>query len=163
MDVLYYLMLFLFFGYVAIVSILYGLQPSVSETVYRLPKKWQWLFTVVTWGYALCAMIIGLQLTGNGLVFLSGAAIGFVGAAPFFHDDKPNDKITPLETLVHMIGAVIGITSMFAFLWIEGAWYLPVGAMILTGISYLLDKARLIFWLEIFAMSAIAIFYKIKL
>lgn len=163
MEILYYLMLLLFYGYVITVSLIYGLQPSVSETVYRLPKSLRWIFTLVTWGYAFCAMIIGLELTGNGLVFLAGAGIIFVGAAPLFHKEADGSGRSTLEGIVHTVGATVGITAMGAFLIAMGVWYLPVAGIILTAISYLLDKGRETLWGEIIVMTALVAFYEMNL
>lgn len=163
MNTAFISMLLLFYGYVITVSLIYGLQPSVSETVYRLPKSLRWIFTLVTWGYAFCAMYIGLELTGNGLVFLSGAGIMFVGAAPLFHKEEDGRGRSTLEGIVHMVGAIVGITAMGAFLITQEAWYLPVAGIILTAISYLLDKGRETLWGEIIAMTALSAFYEMSL
>lgn len=156
-------MLIFFFGYVGLITALYGLQPSVSESVYRLPVKWRFVFTLATFGYAICAMAIGLHLTGNGLVFLAGAAIGFVGAAPMFHDDTPNDRVIPLEKVVHLVGATIGIVTLHIFLWMSGAWYLAIGFAVLTVLAGIVDRCRLVLWLEILAMISLSVFYEMNL
>lgn len=148
-----------FFGYTGLIAIKYGIQPSVSESYYKLPRNWQWLFTIATFGYAILAMIIGLDLTGNGLVFLAGAAIGFVGSAPAFHD-------LGLERTVHMVGAFVGILSAQAFISIIlGFWWITLGLVVLSAIFYCFKKTRvnIIWWVEIVSFVSIYLSYFILL
>ena len=119
MTTIFIIMLSAFFGYVGFIVTKYGVQSSVSGSYYRLPRNWQWVFTIITWGYALPAMIIGLDITGNGLVFLAGAGIAFVGASPAFHK-------LGIERTVHTIGAIVGIVSMQLFLCIVGFWWITL-------------------------------------
>jgi type IV secretory pathway VirB3-like protein len=153
----------IFFGYILFITYRYGVQNSVSDSYYRLPRNLQWVFTLVTWGYALPAMIIGLDYTGNGLVFLSGAGIALVGAAPAFHKAEDGSKQSNMEHYAHMIGAFVGIIAMLIFLIAEGGWYLVLAFLLLSGGAYLLDRKKHIWWLEIFAYIAITIFYRIIL
>ena len=143
-----------FFGYIYLITTLYGVQPSVSESYYRLPRNMQWLFTIATWGYALPAMIIGLELTGNGLVFLSGAGIAFVGASPLFHEKG-------ISRTVHMIGAITGIGAMLVFMAVIGQWYTAILFMLLSllvvAVKWLRDDIT--WWVEIAAYISISLMY----
>lgn len=158
MDGLYLLMNICFFGYIAFITLVYGVQSSVSESYYRLPRNMQWLFTVATWGYAIPAMIIGLDLTGNGLVFLSGAGICFVGASPAFHK-------LGMERTVHMVGAIVGIGAMLAFMAAIGYWYMSVSFVILSlvvvAVKYL--RENITWWVEIAAYLVLTVLYHIML
>lgn len=148
------LMLASFFGYTLFISFKYGIQTSVSESYYRLPRNLQWLFTIATWAYAIPAIIIGLELTDNGLVFLSGTAICFVGASPAF-------KSMGLEADVHLIGAVVGIIAMQLFLLVIGLWWITVAFIIITTITALTRTKNITWWVEVWAFISIAIAYVI--
>lgn len=152
MTTLYIIMLAAFYGYTGTIAAIYGVQTSVSESYYRLPRKLQWIFTLATWGYALPAMFIGLEITGNGLVFLAGSGIAFVGAAPAFHK-------LGMERTVHTVGAIVGITSMLAFLLVVGAWYYPVLFAVLSLIAFFFDKKNLVWWVETAAFISITLYY----
>lgn len=158
MNTLFLIMLAFFFGYVGFIAIRYGVQSSVSESYYRLPRNLQWLFTIATWGYALPALVIGLDLTGNGLVFLAGAGIGFVGASPAF-------KGIEMEHTVHMVGAIVGITAMQIFLCVVGFWWITLGFAVVSGLLFIWEKTskHFIWWVEIAAFVSIALYYLIKL
>lgn len=156
MTALFYIMISVFFGYIAAITLFYGVQTSVSESYYRLPRNLQMSFTIVTWGYALPAAIIGLDISGSGLVFLAGAGICFVGAAPAFH------KIG-MERTVHTIGAITGIGAMLLFLIAMGWWVLVVLFAALCGLFYLIDKKNIVWWAEISAMLVLIAFYTAKL
>jgi len=94
-------MLTVFVSYVSFIWIKYGVQRSISDSYYRLPKNLQPLFTLFCWGFAFPAIIIGVDLTDNFLMFLAGAGICFVGAAAQFKEE--------LTKGVHMIGAYGGV------------------------------------------------------
>lgn len=147
-----FIMLICFFGYTGFIAIKYGVQTSVSESYYRLQRNLQWLFTIATWGYALPAMFIGLEITGNGLVFLAGSGIAFVGAAPSFHK-------LGMERTVHTVGAIVGITAMLAFLFVVGAWYYPILFGVLSLIAFFFDKKNLVWWVETAAFISITLYY----
>jgi hypothetical protein len=76
-------MLAVFFSYVGFIWKKYRVLVSISQSYYRLPKNLQILFTLFCWGFAFPAMIIG----SNGLMFFSGGAICFVGAAAAFQEE----------------------------------------------------------------------------
>ena len=158
MTTLFIIMLSFFFGYVGFIFIRYGVQSSVSESYYRLPRNLQWLFTVATWGYAFPALIIGLQLTDNGLVFLAGAGIAFVGASPAFKGIK-------MEHTVHMVGAIVGITAMQIFLCVVGFWWITLAFAVVSGLLFIWKRtySHYVWWVEIAAFISIALFYAIKL
>jgi hypothetical protein len=143
-------MTILFFGYIIFIWKRYGIQSSVSESYYRLPRNLQWLFTIATWGYALPAMIIGLDFTGNGLVFLAGTGIAFVGASPAFKGIK-------MEHTVHLIGALVGITAAQLFLIVEGYWYVTLLFAIFSGLAFIIKYfyMNFIWWIEILAFLSI--------
>jgi hypothetical protein len=153
---LLYVMNLFFAGYIAYIWIRYGVQPSVSESYYRLKRRYQWLFTFATWGYALPALMLGLQLTGNGIVFLAGMGIAFVGASPAFHG-------IGMERTVHTVGALVGITAMHVFLCIEGYWYITATfvalSLVVFAVSYL--RENITWWVEILAFLSISAAYKV--
>jgi hypothetical protein len=148
------LMLASFFGYTLLIASIYGIQTSVSESYYKLPRNLQWLFTIATWAYAIPAIIIGLELTDNGLVFLSGAAICFVGASPAF-------KSLGLEADVHLVGAVVGVLAMQLFLLVTGLWWITVAFIIISIITALTKTKNLTWWVEVWAFISIALAYVI--
>lgn len=154
MTTLFILMNVAFFGYTGFIAFRYGIQPSVSESYYRLPRNLQWLFTLATWAYAIMAMMIGLELTGNGLVFLAGAGICFVGAAPAFHK-------LGMERTVHTVGALVGVAAMHLFIIIEGYWYITLSFAVLSGLAFMVKwfYGKFIWWVEVFAFLSIVATY----
>ena len=156
MKELFLLMNVVFFGYLSFITLRYGIQTSVSESYYRLPRNWQWVFTIITWAYALPAMIIGLDLTANGLVFLSGIGIAFVGAAPAF-------KSLKLERAVHTVGALVGIIGMMIFLSVIGYWYLVLLFTICSYLMYEIDRVNAVWWAESFAFITLSFAYSLML
>jgi hypothetical protein len=159
MNTLLSIMFLSFVGYISFIWIKYGIQASVSESYYRLPRKLQWLFTIATWGYALPAMVIGLDFTGSGLVFLSGAGIAFVGASPLF-------KETGLSATVHMVGAIIGITASQVFIWaVLWLWWIVIAFAAFSALAFIWKRlySHFVWWVEIGAFASIFISYLIKL
>lgn len=126
----------------------YGILPSVSASYYSLPKKWNLLFTLFTWGYALPAMIIGVDLTHNVLMFLAGGGITFVGAAAAYKEE--------LTEKVHVYGAWIGIgATQLSIIFDFHMWYVSAVSIGLGGLLYLLKIKNLTYWVEQIAFISI--------
>jgi len=155
LNILFFIMLFVFVGYVAFIWIKYGIQPSISESYYKLPKSINWLFTLFCWGFAIPALIIGVQLTDNFLMFLAASGICFVGAAAAFKQT--------LTKNVHMIGAYCGI--LFSQLSILFDFNIPVvvAATLLWLIIFQLYAKNKIWWQEIVAFMAILVVFAASL
>lgn len=147
--VLYAIMMTVFLSFIIGTIIAYGILPSISDSYYRLPKKWNFLFTIFTWGYALPALIIGIELTNNFLMFLAGAGICFVGAAAQF-----KQKLT---TTVHVAGALIGITSSQLSIAIDFKMlYVNIIFIVLALLFKLLKIKNATYWIEILAFISIS-------
>ena len=155
-------MIVIFFSYVSWITIKYGIQTSISESYYKLPRKFQWLFTIVTWGYAIPAIMIGVPY--SGLAFLAGAGICFVGASPAFRSDDPNEHT--MEGIVHTIGAIIGVVaSQILISFVFGQWWNTVAFIALSGLTFLIPKMKknITWWVEIYAFLSIVISYAIMM
>jgi hypothetical protein len=163
LQTLYSLMNITFIGYIVYIVIKYGIQTSVSESYYKLPRNRQWLFTVFTWTYSLLALIIGLELKDTPLVFLSASGIFMVGTAPAFHS---KDGKHTLEGIVHTVGASVGILFMFIYIGIDlGYWYIALIFTLLTAISYFIKviKNNYLWWIEIYAYMSLNVVYYLNL
>ena len=142
-----------------------GIPQSISDTFYLLNNKKKglgWLFSFFCWG-VLIVLIPWFELTKfqdfQFLVFLAGAGLGFVGAAPHFKDDESN---------IHFWGAGVCIVSsqIWAFL---TCWWIPLICWVawIVGTSIYMSKhktgilertfieAKPMFWIEITAFTAI--------
>jgi len=134
----------IFFVFLIIIQYKYGTQKSVSESYYRIPKKWKFVFTLVLAGFAVPIMIAG----HNILIFLAGACIVFVATAPAF-------KSTNTERKIHMIGAVSGIAfGLLATIFIYNLWPLVLLASGISGVIYKLSK-YFIWWIEVVSFIVI--------
>lgn len=170
---LFWTMLSVFVSYVAFIWIRYGVQRSISDSYYRLtedpkmpPLLAQSLFTLFCWGFAFPAMIIGLTLTDNFLIFLATAGIMFVGVAAAFKGDKMTKE-------VHMIGAYGGVLfSQLSIAFDFHMYYVNVifivGAVLLQILNIVkIKKVSLVknpvWWQEILAFGAIIYVFGIAL
>jgi len=155
LNILFWSMLFVFVSYVSFIWIKYGIQPSISESYYKLPKSINWLFTFFCWGFAIPAMIIGLELTNSFLMFLAPAGICFVGAAAAFKQTLTNQ--------VHVIGAYSGILfSQLAILFCFKEPYIVASSFLWLVVFQLYAKNK-VWWQELVAFTAILIVYAAKL
>lgn len=146
---LYLIMLAVFFGYILFIVFKYGVQKSVSQSFYVLPKNINFLFTLFCWGFVLPAMI----LSENGLMFFAGAGIGFVGAAAAYKGNKMTNSI-------HMTGAYAGILlSQLSIFFNFDLLYVNIVFFSLILLIFLISKLtkikNLIWWIEIFAFLSI--------
>ena len=144
-----------FWAYVIPMCAIYGIPVSISDTYYKLRRNLQVLFTLSMWGFAIPAIILGVEQ--SGLAFLAGAGIAFVGASPAFKSE--NGKHT-MEGIVHRAGALIGlIGSQLMILAMNG---LPIVAasFILICVACLPKfRRKAIFIIELIAFLAVDIFY----
>lgn len=155
MENLIILSIIIFSVYTISVVIKYGWLPSISESFYRLPKKWNFIFTFFCWGFSIPLMIVGLDQTGNVLMFLAPAGIAFVGAAAAFKGDKMTHD-------VHMTGASLGVIFSHLAIWLAYKEYLiGIAAfslmMILILLTWMKFKVNYFFWIEVIAYVSIVL------
>lgn len=148
-------MLSIFVGYVAFIWIKYGIQPSISESYYKLPPSRSWLFTLFCWGFSIPALIIGVTLTGHYLMFFAAAGICFVGGAAEFKQS--------MTKTVHLVGAYSAI--LFSQLSIFFDFELPVvvAASVVWFIIMQLYATNKTWWQELVAFAAIVAVIAAKL
>ena len=145
-TILFAVMVTVFLAYVSFIWSKYGVQKSISESYYVLPKKQNWLFVAFTWLFAFPAMILGNSL----LMLFAGGGIVFVGAAAAMH--------TFPTRAVHLTGAIGGmILGCLAMILQFHMWWLVVGVAVAILISALLDKKHLMWWAELAIFTAISI------
>ena len=138
-----------FISYISYVIYKYGILDSISESYYRLPKKWNFLFTLMLWFFSFPILMVGVEYTP--FMFLAGVSIMFVGAAPDY-------KRSQLEHNVHYGAAIIGISTAIVtmtFLF-KYYWMLPVFLLSSLFIIYK-SKENYIWWIELVAFLLIII------
>ena len=146
MNILLHLSFLTIFIYLIYIVSKYGIQHSISETYYTIGKKW-W-FTLIIWGWMFPLIVAGLEVIDSPFIFLGGAAIVFVGAAPAFKLEKS------LERTVHMVSSYLGVgfvifSVVFDFNHvIIGVTYALLILLLMTNIIKLKNR---IWWIEISA------------
>ena len=167
LDYSFWIMLSVFVSYVAFIWIRYDVQKSISDSFYRLiedPKMpnaiGQSLFTFFCWGFAFPAIIIGVDLTDNVLMFLAGSGICFVGAAAAFKGDKMTHN-------VHMIGAYSGVAfSQLAIAFLFKMYYVNIVFILIAVLAQVFRKKlnyNHVWWQEIAAFVSMLYVYAVKL
>ena len=145
-------MVTVFIAYVSFIWSKYGILKSISESYYKLPRKWNWLFVAFCWLFAFPAMILG----GSYLMMFAAGGIVFVGAAAAMH--------TFPTRAVHLTGAIGGmILACIAMVVQYHMWYMTVGVAVLALLALLLDKKRAMWWTELAIFTAISIVIGISL
>ena len=139
-------MITVFISYVSFIWFKYGIQKSISASYYVLPENLRFLFTLFCWGFALPAIILGVEVTP--LMFFAGAGICFVGAAA-----QINEKFV---YRIHMVAAISGIIfSQLAIILGFHMWYISLISVILCAVIPFLSKKYYFWWIELVAFSAI--------
>jgi len=145
-TILFTIMVSVFLAYVGYIWAKYGVQKSISESYYVLPKKKNWLFVAFTWLFAFPAMVLGNSL----LMLFAGGGIVFVGAAAAMH--------TFPTRAWHLTGAIGGmILACLAMITQFGMWYLLPAIAVAILIAFLVDKKHLMWWAEVAIFVAISI------
>lgn len=140
------IMLTVFVSYVAFIWIVYGIQKSISASYYVLPEKLRFIFTFFCWGFAVPAIITGVETTP--LMFFAGAGICFVGAAA-----QINDKWI---YKIHMTAAISGVVfSQLAIFFGYDMLYVNLISVIMTLLTLILSKKNYFWWIELVAFAAI--------
>jgi hypothetical protein len=148
LQILFTIMMTVFMSYIIGILLLYGVLPSVSDSYYHLPKKWNFLFTLFCWGFAIPTLIIGVDLTDNFLMFLAGGGICFVGAAAAFREK--------LTEQVHVGGALVGIiSSQLSIAFDFKMFYINIIFLVLAGLIKLLKIKNNTYWIELLAFASI--------
>jgi hypothetical protein len=146
----YLLMILIFLSYVGYIWIKYGVQPSISQSYYKLPEKNRYLFTLFCWGFAIPAIMIGSTF----LMFLAGTGIGFVGAAAQIR--------RKLDHTVHSIAAVSAIIFSQMSIYLDfNLWIINAITLLLFIIIPFLSKNKYIWWMELIAFTAICVAFGI--
>ncbi len=145
MEELFFFALGQFIIYLVYVRVKYGMTKSISATYYELNNKW--LFTITLWLFVMPFIIVG----GKGLIFLAGASIAFVAAAP-----RVGDKYQ-ISKWVHLIGSYLGIASGVVAMWVYyGLWWIPVIQLLFTLLAHFEELRHRTYWIEAVAIGLIS-------
>lgn len=116
---------------------------SISSTVYLLPRKGQFLFTVVLWIVGFCLVIPLMEKVSDStrfLVFLMVAGVIGVGAAPLVAKER--------NTFHYVCAAVSGVTSQLLVALNQplllSTWSLYVGYTLFEE-----DVSKNFFWVQV--------------
>ena len=145
-TILYSIMVSVFIAYVLYISFKFGIQKSISESYYVLPKKENFLFVLFTWLFAFPAIFLGNSL----LMFFAGGGIVWVGANAAMHKNPTR--------AIHLTAAIGGVTcAQLAILFNYHMWWLTAAFVLASIITYLFNKQTYIWWTEIYAFITISI------
>jgi len=138
----------IFVSYVTFLLIKFkGPLPSISESWYALGSPLNVLFTLFCFALSI-TMCFHISDGWGGLFFLSGAGLGFVGAATAFKDKF----VRP----IHFGGAMAGIIGALLGIWLTLGDILPFIVWAIITILLLGFKAKnAMWWLEIAAFACI--------
>lgn len=128
---------------------------SLSETFYLIggqPKCY--LFTATLWVMLFTLLPVLLEITPDSwkwLAFLALAGIGFVGAAPFFHDSA--------EGKVHTVAAIAAAVFGLAWTLTTSYWYAALAlafCICMLGIAATDSwRSARTWWLEMAAFGSV--------
>lgn len=123
---------------------------SISDTFYLGNKQW-FTFTMVVLGFLVCATLIPVTLElYQFTIFLTGAGLLFVGAAPHFKDE--------FEKKIHFGGAFI--FGLFSQIWASlycSPWLLLTQLFLIP----LWKTNQRTFWIEFICIINIILAYLI--
>ena len=137
-----------FLVYVSYIWGRYGVQKSISISVYDLPVKYQYTFRFFVWILSAAIILAGIGW-GSSIFLISGSLLSLVG---FFCHIK-----TKWKYHIHMVGAIGGILTCFAgIMWMSSTLGLVVGGLIIVEalLCYLfVDKKHFIWNVEIISFA----------
>lgn len=150
-----YISIFFFLGWLLYILIRYGIQPSISDSYYRLTTANQWLFTISTWGYVIPLSIAGAQVATDGtylIMILATFLLCMVGVFPDFR----------IARSYHQIGAEGGI--LMAFIWIltTSLWFISLPSILGIFLLYKRKPKNHTWWIECIAYCTLLVAVLIK-
>jgi hypothetical protein len=143
-----FLSIAIFLIYIGIITSVYGIRPSISDSYYNLPNDKKWIFTIATWGYTIPLILnIPFQTGVNEILFLAAALLSVVGVFPNFKvkEDRP----------LHVIGAEGGIFLGFVWALSAGLWYLIVPVSVVIYLLFNTKPKNHTWWIECLAYFTI--------
>lgn len=136
MEYLLLISLVIYLTYNAFALCIFKFPVSLSDTHYLFigrNKKLNWIFTIMLWLVAFPILIFGLEYTPEQykfILFITAAALMFVGAAPFFKDSK-------LEYTVHCVSAMTCSVSSILWGFLFGDFIVAIVSALLIGMFYI--------------------------
>ena len=125
---------------------------SISKTVFLLPRKGQWAFTIVMWVVGFLLMPVLMEKVSEQtqfIAFLMISGICFVGASPLVLKEK--------NTIHYVCAAVAGIASQLLVALNQPLllllWFLYIGYTLLAK-----DGSKNLFWVEVSCMLTVFAF-----
>ena len=122
---------------------------SISQTVFLLPRKGQWVFTIVMWMVGFMLMPVLMENVSEQTQFIAFLMIGgvcFVGAAPLVLKEK--------NTIHYVCAAVAGIASQLLVALNHPllllSWFLYIGYTLVAK-----DVSKNLFWVEVSCMLTV--------
>lgn len=136
-----------FISYLSYILIRYKIQPSISDSYYRLTGIDRWLFTLSTWGYTvpLVASVVTWTKWTDLLIVFAGGLLCMVGIFPDFRITKR----------FHEIGAEGGI--LLAFIWIltTPIWFIAIPSILIIAFLFWRKPRNHTFWIEVLSYFSI--------
>lgn len=119
---------------------------SISQTVFLLPRRGKWVFTIVMWLVGFLLMPVLMEKVSEQTQFIAFfmiAGILFVGAAPLVLKEK--------NTVHYVFAAISGIASQLLVALNQPllllTWFLYIGYTLMAK-----DVSKNLFWVEILCM-----------
>ncbi len=122
---------------------------SISQTVYVLPRKGQWLFTIVIWVMCILLTPVLMQVSSDAtrfLVFLMAVGLLGVGAMPLVAKEK--------NTAHYVCAAIAGIASQ-ALVALNQPLCMFLWSMYVGYTLFAKDGSRNMFWVQISCMLSV--------
>ncbi len=122
---------------------------SISQTVYVLPRKGQWLFTIVIWVMCFLLTPVLMQVSSDStrfLVFLMAVGLLGVGAMPLVAKEK--------NTAHYVCAAIAGIASQ-ALVALNQPLCMFLWSMYVGYTLFAKDGSRNMFWVQISCMLSV--------
>lgn len=138
-------------SYLIFIQSKFGSLHSISQSYYELKKR-GYLFTFFCWGLSIPMLIIGGSVEGSHgwLFFMSGAGLGFVGAAASFRQRTTD--------IIHYTGAAFGIVfSLIGIGVVFSSWIPILGVIAICTAIIKIKINNPIYWMEVVSIIGIVL------
>ncbi|GMO69345.1 MAG: hypothetical protein Nk1A_8400 [Endomicrobiia bacterium] len=135
-----------YYSYLSMIYVLFGIPVSISQTFYLLQAKYEGTGFIFTWWLLFLALLVeilvlalNISLISNIIMTIATICLTITAFTPFYHSPEEKD--------IHPIAAAIAI--VFSIIWtvLLGYWLIPL--LVICGTAFMARNSKsMTFYIE---------------
>jgi hypothetical protein len=139
-------------SYVIRVWVVYGIQPTISQSYYKFKYPDRCIFQIMIYVLSICIIVNGYNLW----FLISGLLLSLVGFFPTIKNK--------VHKVFHFIGALGGIALTFVSFIYVYHYYIPaIIVVVSSAVLFLIKIKNIVWWIEIICVLVILSVFSINI